>query len=96
MLEKSELSEHRRGRHDIYISILETAKNGGATKTKIISKANLSTAQADKYLEELEKRKFVIRVRIPKKESFVWKTTDAGVLVIEACKICHSLADKFT
>lgn len=94
-MKKLDLCEHRRGRYDIIISILETAKNDAATKTKIISKANLSTAQADRYLDELERRKFLIRHEMPMKKSVVWKTTDAGLLVIEACKICHSLADKF-
>jgi predicted transcriptional regulator len=95
-VKKPDMCEHRRGRYDVIVSILETSKNGGATKTQIISKGNLSTAQADKYLDELEAHKFIKKSQMPLKKSVAWKTTDAGLLVIEACKICHSLADKFT
>lgn len=93
-MNKLDVCDHRRGRYDIIISILETAKKDAATRTKIASKGNLSTAQADKYLDELEKRKFLARHGMSMKKAVVWKTTETGLLVIEACKICHSLAEK--
>ncbi len=94
-MNKLDICEHRRGRYDIIISILETARKDGATKFRIIGKGNLSSAQADKYVDELEKRKFLTKHEMPTKKTVVWKTTDAGLLVIDACRICHSMAEKF-
>ncbi len=44
----------RRGRIDIIIDILETAKEG-VNKTRIVYKANLNFKLADKYLALLQK-----------------------------------------
>jgi len=90
-----DLCEHRRGRYDVIMSILVAAQKG-ATKSKIIDKANLSTAQADAYVPELESRNFLSKEKIQGKKSFVWKTTNAGLALIDACQTCHLLADKFT
>ena len=90
-----DLCEHRRGRHDIIMSILAAAQKG-EKKTKIIEKANLSTAQADAYLTELESRNFLSKHRMPGEKSAVWKTTSKGLTVIDACQRCARLADKPT
>jgi predicted transcriptional regulator len=94
-MKNSDLCEHRRGRYDVIMSILAAAQKG-AIKTKIIENANLSTAQADAYLTELESHNFLSKDTIQGKKSFVWKTTNAGLTLIEACQVCHLLADKFT
>ena len=57
-MKNSDLCEHRRGRHDVIVSIL-VATQKGAIKTKIIESANLSTAQADAYITELESQNFL-------------------------------------
>jgi predicted transcriptional regulator len=90
-----DLCEHRRGRHDIIMSILAAAQKG-AILSKIIEKANLNTAQAEAYLTELESRNFLSKHGMPGKKSIVWKTTSKGFTVIEACQKCARLADKPT
>ena len=74
----------RRGRHDIVVEILKSALNG-AKKTHIMLKARLSFPQVERYLNALKKADFITE------ESGVWKTTEKGLHVIEACKICHRL-----
>jgi predicted transcriptional regulator len=90
-----DLCEHRRGRHDIIMSILAAAQKGELI-TNIIQKANLSTTQADAYLTELESRNLLSKHGISGKKSIVWKTTSKGLAVIDACQKCARLADKPT
>jgi predicted transcriptional regulator len=90
-----DLCEHRRGRHDIIMSILAAAQKGEIL-TKIIEKANLNSAQADAYLTELESRNFLSKHRMQGKKSIVWKTTSKGLTLIDACQKCAHLADKPT
>jgi len=78
------VSHRRRGRHDIISEILKIAKSG-ALKTRIMNKAGLSYAQLEQYLDGLKKADFLTE------KSGVWKTTEKGLHVIEACKLCHRL-----
>jgi len=66
------------------MEILKIAKSG-ALKTWIMNKAGLSYAQLEQYLNALREADFITE------ESGVWKTTEKGLHVIEACKICHRL-----
>ena len=74
----------RRVRHDIVFEILEMALKG-APKTHIMYQTNLSYFQFKKYLDALEKANLI------REESGVWHTTESGVKVIEACRICRNL-----
>ena len=74
----------RRVRHDIIMEILKMAKNG-TRKTKIMYKVRLSFAQLEQHLKALKVADFIAE------ESGVWKTTEKGLHVIKACKICHRL-----
>jgi len=74
----------RRARHDIIMDILKIAKNGIA-KTNIMYKAKLSYTQLEQYLKALEKAGFI------QEKSGSWTTTEKGLHVIEACKICQRL-----
>jgi predicted transcriptional regulator len=77
-------SRKRRARHDIVMEILKAAKDG-MKKTKIMYKASLSFPQLEHYLTALKKASFITE------ESGIWKTTEKGLHVIEACKICQRL-----
>jgi len=79
----TERSRRRRARHDIIMEILRTAK-GGEKKTQIMYKARLSFSQLEQYLNALKKGGFITE------ESGVWRTTEKGLHVIEACEICLS------
>lgn len=83
----AERSRRRRARHDIIMQILKTAK-GGEKKTQIMYKARLSFSQLEQYLNALKKGSFIIE------ESGVWRTTEKGLHVIEACEICLRLTEE--
>jgi len=74
----------RRARYDIIMDILQIAKNR-TMKTNIMYKARLSYTQLEQYVKALEKAGFI------KEESGSWTTTEKGLHVIEACKICQRL-----
>jgi predicted transcriptional regulator len=74
----------RRGRQDIIMGILTIAKHG-ARKTEMIDKVRMSSAQCTQYLEDLKDAGYI------SEESGTWRTTEKGLQVIDACKICHSL-----
>jgi predicted transcriptional regulator len=77
--------EHgRRGRQDIIMGILGVAKCGNS-KTRLIDKVHMSSIQCSKYLENLKEAGYI------SVENGIWKTTEKGLQVIDACKICHSL-----
>jgi len=76
----------RRVRHDIIIGILETAQHG-ETKTHIMNKVNLNWKQLEYYLNHLSSKNFI------KKEDKIYRTTEKGLDVIEACKICLKLTN---
>jgi len=78
---------HRRARHDIIMEILKIGRKG-AKKTNIMYKARLSHTQLEKYLRALERENFIAE------ESGVWKTTEKGLYVIEACKLCQRLVEE--
>ncbi|UCC33679.1 MAG: hypothetical protein JSW53_01365 [Candidatus Bathyarchaeota archaeon] len=75
----------RRARHDIIMEILKTAKASGKKKTQIMYKARLSYSQLEEYLGALKKAGFM------NEEADLWKTTEKGLHVIEACDICLRL-----
>ncbi len=77
-------SRKRRARHDIIMEVLKAAENG-VKKTKIMYKASLSFPQLENYLTALENAGFITE------KSGIWKTTEKGLHVIEACKICQRL-----
>ncbi len=79
----AERPRRRRARHDIIMEILKTAK-GGEKKTQIMYKARLSFSQLEQYLNALKNGGFI------SEESGVWRTTEKGLHVIEACEICLS------
>ena len=74
----------RRGRQDIIMDILTIAKHG-ARKTEMIGKVRMSSAQCAQYLEDLKGVGYI------SEESGAWKTTEKGLQVVDACKICHNL-----
>ena len=76
----------KRESHALIMNILEVARRG-ARKTKIIDSVGLSWAQSKKYLSKLKQRGFL------SEESGVWKTTEKGLYVIEACRLCQSLME---
>lgn len=77
-------SRKKRVRHDLIMEILKVAKKG-IKKTHILYKVRLSHGMLEKYLDALKEADFITE------ESGIWKTTEKGFHVIEACEICHRL-----
>ncbi len=80
----TERPSRRRARHDIIMEVLKNAKNG-IKKTPLMYKASLSFTQIEQYLDALKKAGFITE------KSGIWKTTEKGLQVIEACEICLRL-----
>ena len=84
---RSRKPARRRVRHNIIIEILETARHG-ELKSHIMNKVNLSFKQLEYYLNHLSSKNFI------KKEGDLYRTTEKGLGVIEACKICLKLTEQ--
>jgi predicted transcriptional regulator len=69
------------------MDILQIARKG-EQKTNIMYKARLSHAQLESYLDALKKEGFI------KEESNLWKTTEKGLSVLGACRICHKMVEE--
>ena len=76
----------RRVRHGIIIRILEAARYG-KLKTHIMRESNLSYKRLEYYLNHLLSKNFI------EKEGRFYRTTEKGLGVIEACKICLGLTE---
>ena len=74
----------KRERHNIVVEILQTAK-GGARKTRIMYNCNISSSMNERYLNALKKAGFITE------KNGIWKTTEKGLHVIEACELCQRL-----
>ena len=83
---KKQGSGRRRARHDIIFGILEAAKNG-ELKTHIMGKVKLSSELFERYISFLLSKNFVRR------EGRFYRTTEKGLTVIEACKLCLELVE---
>lgn len=77
---------HKRTRYTIISEILQKAEDG-TRKTRIMYDCNLNYTQTNRYLEALKKTGFI------NEKSGIWKTTEKGLHVIEACKLCRSLME---
>lgn len=84
---RSGKSTRRRVRHDIVIGILEIARHG-KLKTHIMKEVKLNFRQIKYYLSQLLSKNFI------KKEGNFYRTTEKGLDVIEACKICQQLIEQ--
>jgi predicted transcriptional regulator len=73
----------RRGRQDIIMGILRCAQKG-STKYDMITAVAMNSAQCAKYLKYL-----TLAGYISEETSGIWTTTEKGLLVIDACQICH-------
>jgi len=82
----AERPHKRRVLHDIVGEILQNAKDG-ARKTHIMYSSNLSFSQTERYLDALKKAGFITE------NSGIWKTTQKGLHVVEACEVCKRLLE---
>lgn len=67
-----------RSRPDIMATILEAA-NGGITKTKLLTRANLTSFQLRQYLHILVARKLLIELSDEDEKHVAYRTTEKGM-----------------
>jgi predicted transcriptional regulator len=58
--------------------ILESA-NGGITKTKLLTSANLTSGQLRQYLDILITKKLVVQLADEEKRHLAYRTTEKGI-----------------
>ena len=89
ILDETKLKHWRRGRQDIIMGILRSARKG-STKYDMITAVGMSSAQCAEYLKYLTLTGYIFE-----EASSIWKTTEKGLLVINACAICHGYLPQF-
>jgi predicted transcriptional regulator len=71
--------------------ILESA-NGGITKTKLLTRANLTTGQLRQYLDILISKKLVIQLCDTDKKHMAFRTTEKGIRYLSIYSTLKSIA----
>jgi predicted transcriptional regulator len=80
-----------RSRPDIMAIILASA-NGGITKTKLLTRANLTSGQLRQYLDVLITKKLVVQLADEEMRHMAYRTTDKGIRYLSAYSILKSIA----
>jgi predicted transcriptional regulator len=83
---KADMSK-RRNSHTIIVEMLKQARKG-VKKSSFLMSANLSFRQLKKYLDTLKQAGLI------EFNHGLWRTTEKGRSIIEACEICHKLLEE--
>jgi predicted transcriptional regulator len=67
-----------RSRPDIIAVILESA-NGGITRTKLLTRANLTSGQLRQYRDILLQKKLMIELSDVERRHMAYRTTEKGI-----------------
>ena len=71
--------------------ILESA-NGGITKTKLLTRANLTSGQLRQYLDVLTTKKLVVQLADEDKRHMAYRTTEKGIRYLSIYSTLKSIA----
>jgi predicted transcriptional regulator len=71
--------------------ILESA-NGGISKTKLITRANLTTGQLRQYLDVLITKKLVVQMADEEKRHLAYRTTEKGIRYLSIYSTLKNIA----
>jgi predicted transcriptional regulator len=80
-----------RSRPDIMAIILESA-NGGITKTKLLTRANLTSGQLKQYLDILITKKLVVQLTDEQRRHLAYRTTEKGLRYLSIYFTLKSIA----
>lgn len=80
-----------RSRPDIMAIILEAA-NGGITKTKLLTRANLTSGQLKQYLDILVAKKLLAELSDEDKRHMAYRTTEKGMRYLSIYSSLKSIA----
>ncbi|HEX7033632.1 MAG TPA: winged helix-turn-helix domain-containing protein [Nitrososphaera sp.] len=82
--------ERHRSKVDIVYDILVSAMGGGAKKTHILYKANISSTQAESYFSALLAHN-LLENALDIDDNNIYRTTEKGMRFIECCEEIRSL-----
>ena len=71
--------------------ILESA-NGGITKTKLLTRANVTTGQLRQYLAVLLEKKLVLELADKERKHISYRTTEKGIAYLTVYQSLRSVA----
>ncbi len=71
--------------------ILESA-NGGITKTKLLTRANLTSGQFRQYLDVLITKKLVVKLADEEMRYMAYRTTEKGIRYLSVYSTLKSIA----
>jgi len=71
--------------------ILESA-NGGISKTKLLTRANLTTGQLRQYLDVLITKKLVVQMADEEKRHLAYRTTEKGIIYLSIYSTLKNIA----
>ena len=71
--------------------ILESA-NGGITKTKLLTRANLTSGQLKQYLDILITKKLVVQLADEQRRHLAYRTTEKGIRYLSIYFTLKSIA----
>jgi len=80
-----------RSRPDIMAIILEAA-NGGITKTRLLTKANLTSGQLRQYMSVLIEKNLVVELADEDKRHMAYRTTEKGMRYLAIYSALRSIA----
>jgi predicted transcriptional regulator len=80
-----------RSRPDIMAIILEAA-NGGITKTKLLTRANLTSGQLKQYLDVLVEKKLLTELSDEERRHMAYRTTEKGMRYLSIYSSLKSIA----
>jgi predicted transcriptional regulator len=72
-------------------TILESA-NGGITKTKLLTRANLTSGQLRQYLDVLITKRLVVQLTDEEKRHMAYRTTEKGIRYLSIYSTLKSIA----
>ena len=71
--------------------ILESA-NGGISKTKLLTRANLTTGQLRQYLDVLITKKLVVQMADEERRHLAYRTTEKGIRYLSIYSTLKNIA----
>lgn len=80
-----------RSRPDIIAIILDAA-NGGITKTKLLTRANLTSGQLRQYLDVMVGKKLLLELADEDKRHVAYRTTERGMRYLSVYSSLKSIA----
>jgi len=80
-----------RSRPDIMAIILEAA-NGGITKTRLLTKANLTSGQLRQYMAVLLEKRLIMELADEDKRHVAYRTTEKGMKYLSIYSALKNIA----